>query len=223
MRKRKKEMKEENEKRQRKEKERELERRNKIKQNKEKQRETRKRKKREEREKENEREGVCVCVCEREREREKERKREREREKERKREKEKERKRERERKGDIKGKEKGKIFTLRHLFQVDFLALFLLINLVIYIWRFAVFYYTKNYDGTVPNIMYMISRANGNKALKGKEMLLRIKKDFMLKVFTHSLKDTTIYKGTQTKLQRIQLKMYCLVDLVWVQKKEFAN
>ncbi len=41
------------------------------------------------------------------------------------------------------------------------MAVFLLINLAIYIWRFSIYYYTKNYDGSYPNIMYMISRANG--------------------------------------------------------------
>ena len=41
------------------------------------------------------------------------------------------------------------------------MALYLLINICIYIWRFIVYYETRNYDGTYPNVMYMISRANG--------------------------------------------------------------
>ncbi len=41
------------------------------------------------------------------------------------------------------------------------MALYLLINICIYIWRFVVYYETRNYDGTYPNVMYMISRANG--------------------------------------------------------------
>ena len=47
------------------------------------------------------------------------------------------------------------------LVKVNFVALFLLVNVIIYIQRFWIFYYTKNADGTYPNIMYMISRANG--------------------------------------------------------------
>jgi hypothetical protein len=40
-------------------------------------------------------------------------------------------------------------------------TLFLLINVALYIWVSWTFFYSKNSNGTYPNIMFMTAKANG--------------------------------------------------------------
>jgi hypothetical protein len=50
---------------------------------------------------------------------------------------------------------------MTHLFQYNFVTLFLLINVALYIWVSWTFFYSKNSNGTYPNIMFMTAKANG--------------------------------------------------------------
>jgi hypothetical protein len=50
---------------------------------------------------------------------------------------------------------------MTHLFQYNFVTLFLLINVALYIWVSWTFFYSKNSNGTSPNIMFMTAKANG--------------------------------------------------------------